>query len=433
MLRSFLLWLLLPLQLGAQSYTSFLTGDTADVSANPTFGLVLAGGAGDNDQAMQWMLERADGGDVVVIRASGSDGYNEYLYDQLGVEVNSVETIRFEDGSAAEDAYVLQQIRHAECLFIAGGDQYDYYQYWKDSPVEDAINYLLNEKQVPVGGISAGMAILCDWYYTPSGSSLTDTEALSDPYHPDYEILGQGDFLQPPFMERTITDTHYEQRDRPGRQLGFLARMAQESGERSFGIAANEYTAVCIDENGMARAFGEYPEYVEDQVFFLQANCQDPFLPEIMEAGSPLTWDRGRSAIKVYAIPARTDGSGQMNLNDWQSAEGGEWQNWYAENGELFRIPETSSDCAEVLSSTASPAGPGSLHLFPNPTSGPLHLRWERPGHSEWLRLKDSNGRQLRSWRGPTPSLDLSGLPPGLYILEIYTGSRLLAARVALR
>ena len=35
----------------------------------------MMGGSVENDNAMRWFLERADGGDVLVLRASGSDGY----------------------------------------------------------------------------------------------------------------------------------------------------------------------------------------------------------------------------------------------------------------------------------------------------------------------------------------------------------------------
>ena len=44
------------------------------------------GGATENDNAMRWFLNLADGGDVVVLRTSGSDGYNDYMFNQLGVE-----------------------------------------------------------------------------------------------------------------------------------------------------------------------------------------------------------------------------------------------------------------------------------------------------------------------------------------------------------
>ena len=181
--------------LDAQSYESWISGDSTDIAGlSPLPGIVLAGGAGDNDQAMQWMLNRANGGDVVVIRASGSDGYNPYFYSELGVEVHSVQTILFNAPEAAFNDYVIEQIRNAECLFIAGGDQYVYYQYWRDTPIEDAINYLIHDKGITVGGTSAGMAILSKCYYAPSGSSLTAAEALGNPYHPDFDILGKRRF-----------------------------------------------------------------------------------------------------------------------------------------------------------------------------------------------------------------------------------------------
>lgn len=429
-LRILLFLLLTPSLLSAQGYTRYFTGDTADVSTSPTPGIVLAGGGGDNDEAMRWMLERADSGDVVVLRASGSDGYNPYFFSELGVYVNSVETIRFDDATAANDPYIATQIRNAECLFFAGGDQYDYLSYWKDTPVQDAINYLINEKGVPVGGTSAGMAILSNWYYAPSGSSLTAEEALSNPFHPDYEVLGQNDFLQVPYLDNTITDTHYEQRERPGRHMGFLARMAEATQNRSFGIAANEYTAVCIDENGLARAFGEYPEYEEDVVFFLQANCQDEFLPEVMEAGTPLTWNRGQSAVKVYALPARVEGSGSMDLNDWQSVQGGEWQNWYVEAGELVRIPETNGNCADVISNITEATVHSKLEVFPNPASGQLFWQWKGPQPIQQLRLRSITGQVVRDWLGVLGPLELTGLAPGVYTLEATSGAQIAVQKV---
>jgi cyanophycinase-like exopeptidase len=83
---------------------------------------------------MKWFLERADGGDVVVIRVSGEDGYNDYLYSDLGIEINSVETILFNSADASNDDYVINQIENAEALWIAGGDQWDYVSYWKRYP-----------------------------------------------------------------------------------------------------------------------------------------------------------------------------------------------------------------------------------------------------------------------------------------------------------
>ncbi len=410
---------------GAQGtdYTSWFTGDTADVVTTPLNGLVLAGGGADNDDAMRWMLQRAAGGDVVVIRASQSDGYNDYFFEELGVTVNSVETIRFDGPAAAEEDYVIQQIRKAEVLFIAGGDQYDYYQYWKDTPVEDAINYLINEKQITVGGTSAGMAILGQAYYAPSDLGVYSEEALGDPYHPYLDVLGNGDFIQHPLMDRVITDTHFEDREREGRLFTFLARLTAETGQRVFGIAANDYTAVCIDENGIAHAYGEWPEFPEDHVTFLQANCLDDFTPETLTAGEPLTWLRSGAAVKVYRTPATVDGAHTFDLNDWQTASGGEWGNWYAVDGELEIVMGTSSQCDELILHTreTDPAA-AQISAFPNPTRGPLEVQCNATDCTvERIIVHDARGGLVRSIDRPQGVISLSGLPAGLYQLQVFT------------
>ncbi|MFY8028415.1 MAG: cyanophycinase, partial [Bacteroidia bacterium] len=67
-----------------QTYTSYFIGDTSDVNPSPLGGTVLMGGATENDSAMVWFLQQANGGDIVVLRASGSNGYNNYFYTDLG-------------------------------------------------------------------------------------------------------------------------------------------------------------------------------------------------------------------------------------------------------------------------------------------------------------------------------------------------------------
>src|SRR5690606_41635423 len=90
---------------------------------------------------------RSGGGDVVIIRASGTDAYNAYV-NKLG-KVNSVETLKIDSRKLADDERVARIIRNAEMLFIAGGDQADYVGYGKDAKTMQAIDYLLTEKKVP--------------------------------------------------------------------------------------------------------------------------------------------------------------------------------------------------------------------------------------------------------------------------------------------
>lgn len=81
------------------------------------------GGAIENDNAMQWFLNLADNGDNVVLRTSGADGHNDYMFNQLGANINSVETLRIDQAQGATEAYVLQQVAEAEAIWFAGGNQ----------------------------------------------------------------------------------------------------------------------------------------------------------------------------------------------------------------------------------------------------------------------------------------------------------------------
>lgn len=181
-------------------------------------GLLLMGGSTDVEPAIRWFLNRSGGGDVVVIRSSGADGYNAYMHHMVGV--NSVESLIIDSREKANLASVEQKIRNAEALFIAGGDQWNYVKYWKDSPVENAINYLINTKHVTVGGTSARCAVLGGIYFNAAEGTVTYAQALSDPYN-KFMTLGQSDFIASPFMQNTITDSHYTQRDCQGRHITF--------------------------------------------------------------------------------------------------------------------------------------------------------------------------------------------------------------------
>lgn len=330
--------------LNAQPFLTYVQGDTSDVVTTPLPGLVLAGGGDDNDNAMKWMLQRADSGDVVVIRATGGAGYNSYFMS-LGVPIHSVETIVFQNSSAAYHPYPLRRLAEAEIVFIAGGDQYDYYQLWHDTPVEDTIRYLIQTKKITVGGTSAGMMILGQVYYVPSNLGVTSSEALSNPYHSFMNILGNADFVNHPWLSSTVCDTHFDERDRQGRLVVFMARMEKDFGLNSRGIACNEGTAVCIDSSGLARVYGYYPP-APDYAYFVQSYCEQPIsLPETCQSTQPLHWNHAGKALLVYRVVGKPNGSNSFNIKTWDSGTGGQWFWWYVSQGTLFTAPATYEEC----------------------------------------------------------------------------------------
>ncbi len=399
------------------TYSYWLTGSAADVNAPARPGLLLAGGGPDNDDAMRWLLQLAGGGDVVVIRASGSDGYNNYLFEELGVGVNSVETIRFDSPLAAQDTFVINRIRAAEVLFIAGGDQYQYVANWQGTAVEEAIHYLIQEKRVAIGGTSAGMAILGEYFYAPAGTSATSPIALAAPFHPTLDGLSSSHFIEHPAMEGVITDTHYAQRNRQGRHFVFMARLAALSGERVYGIACNESTAVAVDEQQMARVFGEFPQYT-DHAYFLQVNCEPAFLPELLQAGSPITWHRESAAVKVYKLPGTINGNNWFDLNSWQQGSGGSWEHWSATNGSFSMLAGNAPDCTP---SSVSPPSAAKLHWFPNPAEDWIQLQLAEDERTpQRVELLNLLGQQVAVWEAPVSTISLQGLPSGHYIIRFY-------------
>ncbi|MBL8238557.1 MAG: cyanophycinase [Bryobacterales bacterium] len=240
------------------SYEYFATGNPADVVAKSTRGFLLAGGGKDVDEGVRWFLERANGGDVVVLRASGTNAYNPYF---MGLaKVDSVETIIFKTEAAAREPFVLEKIRNAEAIFFAGGDQWNYVRYWANSPVAVALNEAIR-RGVPVGGTSAGLAILGEFAFSAQRDTVTSPVALADPF--DEHVTIHRGLLRIPGMECLITDSHFAKRDRMGRLLVFLGRMRAESAcEVVRGIGIDERAAVTLDEQGQARVVGDGSAYL---------------------------------------------------------------------------------------------------------------------------------------------------------------------------
>jgi len=295
-------------------------GSSRDTLTNSQPGYILAGGGKDVDAAMKWLLARSGGGDVVIIRASGSTGYNDYLYE-LG-KVNSVETLLIDSREKAMLSETATKIRNAEALFIAGGDQWNYVKYWKDTEVSKAISYLIKEKKVAVGGTSAGCAVLSEFIFDAQFDTVVSEDALANPYLQAVSISKS--FIAMPFLKNTIADQHYSQRTRQGRHVTFMARMMQDYKIKNpKGIAVDERTAVCIDAEGRAWVFGS------GKAFFLSAKKK----PEQCISGEPLTWDQDGMAITVWSYQATEEGTIAFNLNKWPTRKPNEY--WSVREGRL--------------------------------------------------------------------------------------------------
>jgi len=397
----------------SQNYVEYKTGNTdTDITTNHKSGVCLMGGRSEQDDAMKWFLNQTDGGDVVVLRASGSDGYNDYFFTDLGVTINSVTTFVINNVAGAIDPYVLGKVANAEAIWFAGGDQFDYVRFFKDNLMETALNEFINTKKGVIGGTSAGMAILGSSYFSAENGTVESSVAQANPYHPRV-TLGYNDFLKIPFMEDVITDTHYDERDQNGRHTVFLARFVNDNNRRSFGIAANEYTAICIDEDGIARVYGEHPRYPEF-AYFLQANCTANYEPETIVNGSPLTWDRKSEAVKVYKVPGTESGTNYFDLNDWETGNGGTWHNWSVDKGN-FTIENGSNPNCGALSVEENIGFVA--NVYPNPFDESIQI--DALEEITKIELFDMNGKSIAVLLDENNRINTSILSIGVYFIKL--------------
>jgi cyanophycinase len=304
------------------AYSYWISGNKGDKATTPEPGLALIGGGTDVDEAFRWLGAKAHGGDFLVLTASGNGIYNGYIA-KLVPSLDSVATLQIPDSTAANDPFVAARIHEADAIFITGGDQSNYVNFWDDTPVEDEI-YAAVARGVPLGGTSAGLAVLGDFDFSAKLDTITSAEALANPY--DQRITLDGGFLTPVetpvspllYLTDTITDSHFQQRDRMGRLLTFMARLDADdrlAGHEAHGIGINEQTALLVEANGTARVVGNSYARNADlsqkrAVYFLSRrdNMSDP-LP------SPFDYEGVRVERAVY--DPQTNVGDTFNLASW--------------------------------------------------------------------------------------------------------------------
>ena len=267
-----------------KTYSYYRVGNTSDIGASTRSGTVLMGGGADVDEALQWMCDRAGGGDFLVIRATGTDAYNPYI-GSLCPGLNSVATLIVPSTAGANDPSVVKAVENAEAIWIAGGDQSNYVTYWKGTLLQGALQAKVGS--IPIGGTSAGMMVLTQFIYSALLSQgVTSSQALADPFT-KYITLDR-DFVAIIDLENAIGDSHFVTRDRMGRTLAFMCRVSASGWSASpRAIAVDEETALLIDGSNAA-VVGTGAAY------FLQA----PGPAEVCQPKAPLTY----SAIGVYRV-----------------------------------------------------------------------------------------------------------------------------------
>lgn len=244
----------------AKDYRRFFVGDRGlPTPGRVEPGLLLAGGGDRNLDAARWFLGKAGNGHVVVLSASYTTELADEFYRDAGGAA-SVETFVFKNGKPATDPAILDALARADGIFIAGGDQARYVRYWKGTPIAAALDAHVRAGK-PLGGTSAGLAILGEYLYgAMDGGSIRSPEALADPLGPPVTI--EQDFLHLPTLKGVVTDTHFKERDRLGRLFAFVTKAQTLTGtpQRALiGLGVDESAALAVDGEGRGRIFATDP------------------------------------------------------------------------------------------------------------------------------------------------------------------------------
>jgi cyanophycinase len=241
-----------------EGYVAYSLPAKAPTSVSaPAFIALLLGGHGDVDEATREFCAHSGGGDIVVLRASGADEYNSEFHEIC--PGNSVTTLVITSRDGAGAKLVAEKLRAAHAIYIAGGDQSNYVRYWTHTPVQEVINSAM-ARGVPIGGISAGLAVQGEFVFSSMIDTITSPEAMANPYEPLMSL--NRDFLSEPGMKGIITDSHFSQRERMGRSIAFMSRIVQDGWASSaHGIGIDETTAVVLEPGGHAKVLGKGSAY----------------------------------------------------------------------------------------------------------------------------------------------------------------------------
>lgn len=290
--------------------------------------LMLSGGADskskDEKAATRWLINQADAGDYLVIRSGGVGGQAKWICQNFEGDISSASEISIDSIEDANHPAVIKLIKSVEIIWLAGGDQNKYENYWKHTKLAKALNQHMQTKAI--SGSSAGMAILGGSYYAPEAKAVIGSQILNNPYHEYTQDVFHWDLLQHPLMQYTINETHLNRKikgeTRHSRMLGLLARTAVNYPDQTVrAIGLNEGSFLAINKKGIGKVFG-------DQVVLLSSDKA----PEQIEKDKPLIWNHQGKAVKTYTINGSSEGAGEINMQDW-SAKGGNSSYWFTTGG----------------------------------------------------------------------------------------------------
>lgn len=217
--------------------------------------IVAAGGGSEGNQgdttAWSYKLYKklVDNGDVngdgkIKVAILSTDIQDSWLPNYfLWLGATEAFNVRVANKSDANNATVVDPVKTADVIFLKGGDQGLYYDYWNGTTLEGYIRTVVETNNGAIGGTSAGAMSLAQYAFA-GGKDLISLDVLQDAKTPYLDDTNGGsgihnDFLG--FLPGVFIDTHYTTRARTGRSIGIMGKAVQD-------YAVPNLVAIGIDE-----------------------------------------------------------------------------------------------------------------------------------------------------------------------------------------
>ncbi len=218
--------------------------------------LVIGGGSESNSAetswnyaAYNWAVDVSGNKKVAILHYSTPSSWLESFFaDHCGaVQANSY----IVNSSNANSAGFLETLSEYDVFFFRGGNQWEYYSDYKGTGFQELVIEKYNSGGV-ICGTSAGLAILSGVVFTAQNGTIYSDEAIININHPKNTLAD--DLFQ--FYPNLIFDSHFTDRGRMARLVGFMARYERDNQTTITGIGVDERTALAIDGDALATVYG---------------------------------------------------------------------------------------------------------------------------------------------------------------------------------
>ena len=215
--------------------------------------LLVGGGAesqgGWSDVPYRWLVDQAPNHRVAIISYRQETQWLPDYFMSLGAHF--ARNFYVTDPISASSQGLYDSLATYDAIFFKGGDQTIYYENYRNTLLEQAVEETFAAGGV-IGGTSAGMAILSEVLFSAENGSAYPEDVLANV--DDAYVVLKNNFLS--LNQGLLFDTHFVERGRFGRLAGFLARWYFDRGEILLGIGVDDKTALAIDTLQRGQVYG---------------------------------------------------------------------------------------------------------------------------------------------------------------------------------